>query len=291
MGQQGTTFDVTFNNCKWEQGFRYCFNSTQGFGSVSFINCQLDSYFNNIQLYSQLGAKTLIMNHCTIRTDESHCVYASPWNNYYINDVVCLGAGKRAFDSRADSIYPFKSTFQIFTNCRNAPGAVATDKGYGLGNAPQWHLWGEGTPSVIVDSCNLAAGSWQGNYTITNSNIYNSGGGTVIYGTASLNNCTGEITAVNKMNITNSNIQVIAQDGADLTVSNSSISLYNKFKPSFFKATFSKSNIGEFDLSATNFKIKFDNCNFGNQYKAIRLFGGSKDDIQFIGNSYPIATY
>lgn len=93
------------------------------------------------------------------------------------------------------------------------------------------------------------------------------------------------------MNITNSNIQVIAQDGADLTVSNSSISLYNKFKPSFFKATFSKSNIGEFDLSATNFKIKFDNCNFGNQYKAIRLFGGSKDDIQFIGNSYPIATF
>lgn len=286
---------IKFTNCRWLGDWRFDIQSSQG-DSTSILelnNCQLYAYFNCIQFYAQTGAKTILMDNVSLRSTVSHCYYGGPGVNAYFNKVTILGSGKRGVDFRSDIILPFSSKFQIFKNCGNAPGAVALDAGYGSGTLPpQWHLWGQGTPMVIVDSCNLAAGDWQGNFNISNSNLYNAGNGTAIYdGSASLNNCTGEITATGKMNITNSNIGIIAINGADLQVNNSIVNLGNRFRPDFFKASFTKCNIGEFDLSATNFKIKFDNCNFGNQYKAIRLFGGSKDDIEFIGNSYPIATY
>jgi len=294
--EQGLSkYYIRFSNCRWLGDWRFNIQSSQG-DSTSVIdlkNCELNAYFNCIQFYAQTGAKTILMDNVTMQSLISHCYYGGPGVNTYWNRVIVKGSGKRGVDFRSDNIYPFAAKFQIFKNCGNAPGAVSLDKEYGGGTAaPQWHLWGQGVPTVIVDSCQLPAGDWQGNFAISNTTMINGGNGTNVWGNATYNNCRGEITSSGKTVITNSAATIKVMSGADITCTNSSIGLYHPFPSTHWKAYFKSCNIADFEIKAEASDVTFDGCRFGfGQYTGIRAFSSPVDGIRFIGDSYPIATY
>lgn len=285
--QADINYNLTFKRCKWVGDWRYNFQSTIGHGSVLFDSCKLFAVDECIQYFAQLGSKKIDVLNSTLECKTSHTFYIHPWCSVRMENVTVKGCGKLAgkLYSASPEKYPFKSEYCIFKNCRNEPGI----KSPMTNDSPMWEIWSQGA-DIEMDNCNLPTYEWVGSFTISNSNISNAGGGSAIYGNASLKNCTGEITVVNQVVIADSKMNIIGVNGGSVWATNSSVSFYDKFNPTSFTANFQKCKVGDVTINVTAPNFMFDNCVFNSQYKAIRVFGpvSSIDGINFIGNTYPI---
>jgi len=275
--QADINYNITFNNCKWIGNWKYNLQSTMGHGTVTFNGCSLFAIDNNIQYYSQIGSKTLVMRNCDMQSITTHNVYSHLWNNHDFYNVVSKGCGK---GRNALNIYatktdvPYFSTMNRFVRCRNAPGATA-----GGEHAPMWRIQANGG-TIEMDSCDLPTFEWNGVFNIRNTNITNEGNGTAIYGASTLTNCTGKVTAISSLYLIGCNMtEVIVPKGSNLTM-NGGKSAFNYV---YGSAQFNRVDIGDVDIYEGSNSL-FDNCNFNSQYKRIRGIGA----VKFVGNSYPV---
>ena len=284
--QDETTYNNVFKNCNWVGDFRYDYQSSAGHGRVQFDSCNMYAYFENIQHFGQKGTKELIMKNCTMLSRESHNIYQHPWMSDSLTNVTILGSGKLAMNNYATTILPYEALHKVYINCKNAD----TAKALVWNTKPMWRLWGTG--DVKVKGCDIPAYEFNGKFTITDSRITNEGNGTSMPGGTIMNNCTGGATAMGTLTLNNCQMsEIIALDGSNISAAKSVIgTLYTKFNPSFFKATFTDSEIRDANINSKNADILFSNCLFPPK-TIIRLTGLRIESIKFIGDSCPVIEY
>ena len=283
--QADITYHNTFENCKWEGDWRFNYQSTMGHGSSTFINCNMFAIINNIQYYSQLGSKDLIIKNTFVKSIESHNIYSHSWNNYYIDGLTSTGCGKNAFNSYfTNNTGNFKSTYQSFKNCKNSPEALSKQ----TNAAPMWRLQSVGC-RISVENSDLPVYEWNRDLDLVNTNTSNKGNGTPIYGNSAALNSTGDLTAMDTLTIVTSNLtNLIGWHNSSITAISTTVK-FTTLKPGNY--LFKNCDLGDIELQGDGVKVTFENCKFNSQYKAIRVFKGDSEGIKFIGNSYPILSY